>query len=254
MKSDRRHDLESNDLADSAAVLAERLRPYLRTIGLAAAALLVGFAAWSVIDARRVTARQESWDECLAALGTGQTAALDTVVARHPGTPAAQWARLVTADELLDQGSQLLFVDRPQAEQRLQAAAAAYSGLLDSRPLPLIVERATFGLAKARENLGSRESLEQAVEGYKTVIREHPSSAVRALAEERIAALGRESTRQWYDWFVQQKPAPPANADGAAPAPPAAADAAQPGAGQPAAEPSGAGQPAGTGSGTDAPG
>ena len=242
MQSDRRHELESNDLADSASVLVERFRPYLGTIGLAAAASLIGMLAWTIVDSRRVAAREESWDACLAAMTTGQAAALDAVAARYEGTPAAQWARLVTADGLLDQGAQLLSTDRAQAEQRLLAAVNAYSRVLASATPGLVAERATFGLAKARENLGS---LEEARRGYETVVREYPASAVRPFAEARIAALDRDATRQWYAWFSQQKPAA-ATPDGSA------APESQPPAGgavQPAAD-----APAAAGTGTDAPG
>lgn len=237
MQSDRRHELETNVLADTVARVADRFRPYLGTIGLAATVLVVALAAWSLVDSRRTAAREESWEACIAALSNGQAAAIDAVAVRYPGTPAAQWARLVLADGLLDQGSQALFTDRAMAEQRLQAAVATYAGLLAENPIDFITERATFGLAKARENLGS---LDEAVRGYEALVREHPGSAVRPFAEERIAALGRQSTRQWYDWFSQQKPAPPAKADGAAVTTPAAgSDAAE----RPAA-----------GTGTDAPG
>lgn len=238
MRSDRRHELETNDLADTAAVLAERVRPYLGTIAVAVAALAVGGGVWSLVESRRVATRQESWEAVLAALSSGQPTMLDTAVARYPGTPAAQWGRLVTAEELLDQGSQALYVDRALADQRLRAAESIYVALLASGPLDFVAERATFGLAKARENLGS---LDEARRGYEAVVREHPGSAVKRFAAERVAALGRESTRQWYDWFIQQKPVPP-RADGAA------TESTAPTAG-PEAE-----RPADAGTGTDASG
>lgn len=238
MQSGRRHELETNALADAVARVTDRIRPHLGTIGIAAAALVVALASWSLVDARRTAAREESWDACIGALSNGQATAIDAVAARYPGTPAAQWARLVLADGMLDQGSQALFTDRAVAEQRLQAAAATYTGLLAENPIGFVAERASFGLAKARESLGS---LDEAVRGYEALVREHPGSAVRPFAEERIAALGRQSTRQWYDWFAQQKPAPPAKADGAA--------ATTPDAGSDGAE-----RPAAAGTGTDAPG
>ncbi len=241
MQSDRRHELETNDLADSATALVARFQPYLLPVGLAAAALLIGMLVWTLVDSRRVAEREEGWDACLAAMGTGQVSALEAVAARYQGTPVAQWSRLVTADGLLDQGARLVSSDRAQAEQRLQAAAATYAGLIAGTPLEFVAERATFGLARARENLGS---LEEARSGYEAVVREYPASAVRPLAEARIAALGRESTRQWYDWFFQQKPAPTqaeAEADAASREPTA-----------PAGAPESA-VPAAAGTGTDAP-
>ncbi|MFM9057961.1 MAG: tetratricopeptide repeat protein [Planctomycetaceae bacterium] len=245
MRSERRHELESNDLADSATALVDRIRPYLGTVGLAVAAAVLGLAAWTFVDSRRAADREQSWDDCLAALAGGQPAGLEAVIERHKGTTAAQWAQLVLADGLLDQGSRLLYVDRTQATAQLDAAAARYKKLLEPTTLDLVRERATFGLAKVRENLGL---LPEAIDGYKAVVKDHPNSAVRRFAEARIQTLERDSTRQWYDWFSQQKPEPP-QADGAAPPPtaPATGDG-EPAAGQPATGTA----PAGTGA--DAPG
>ena len=40
------------------------------------------------------------------------------------------------------------------ARERLQTAAAAYADVLSQRPPDMVAERATMGLAKARESLG----------------------------------------------------------------------------------------------------
>jgi tetratricopeptide (TPR) repeat protein len=106
-------------------------------------------------------------------------------------------------------------IDRERARQRLDSAVGIYSGLLAERPRGLIAERGVFGLAKARESLGQ---LEEARRGYEAVVSEYPESAVRGIAENRIAALSRESTRQWYDWFDGWKPAPAKPAEPASPA------------------------------------
>ena len=246
MQSDRRHELESNALADSVAALADRVRPHARTIGLIAALAVVALAAWNLVESRRAAAREESWDACSAAINAGQPAAVEDAANRYAGTPAAQWARLILADAALEQGVQMLVADRPQGEQRLRAAESGYAGVLAAAPLAAVAERATFGLAKARESLGF---LDEARRGYEVIVREHPAGPMRTFAEERISALGRESTRQWYDWIASQKPVPPA-ADGAAPKPPTpAAGPGEPGAGE---QPAGPASPAGPG--TDAPG
>lgn len=218
MKSERRHSLETNDLADSAAAFVERLRPHLGSIALTAIALLLGLAAWSLVGSRREAARRESWDAALNALAAGRLDALEQVATRYPDSAAAVWARVLVADSKLGQGSQKLFSDRPQAEQLLQDAANRYSALLrNSGPRGLVAERATFGLAKAHESLGS---LDDARRGYEAMLNDQPDGALSAFAAERIAALGRPKTREWYDWFAQQKPAPPAAGGTDAPIPP----------------------------------
>ena len=243
MRSERRHELEENDLADTAVTLVERLQPHLRTIGLVAVAALVALGGWTLVSEQRAAGRAESWDACMAALSAGDPRRLDDVIRRYAGTPAAQWSQLLVADNALAEGSQLLYADRARAQERLRAAAGVYGAVLAEAPAGLVAERATFGLAKVRENLGE---LDEARRGYEALVAEYPSSAAREMADGRIAALSRESTRQWYDWFGSQKPVTPPVPDAAAKpaAEPAAAPAAEPGAATPAAEP---------GAGTDAP-
>jgi hypothetical protein len=243
MDGDRRHELEDNDLAESTVALVDRIRPHLPTIALAVGGVMAALAAWTAVSSQQAASRSQSWDACMAALSEGNPERLADVIRRYPGSAAAQWSQLMMADGAIAEGTQLLFVDRGRARQRLDSAIGIYSGLLAERPLALIAERAAFGLAKARESLGQ---LEEARRGYETIVAEYPESAVRGIAENRIAALSRESTRQWYDWFDGWKPAPPEP-------PAAAADAAD------AADVDGAAadqpaEPAATGSGTNAGG
>lgn len=221
MDGERRHELEDNDLAESTVALVDRIRPHLRTIALALGGAMAALAAWTVVSSQQAATRSQSWDACMTALSEGNPERLTDVIRRYPGSPAAQWSQLMMADGAIAEGTQLLFADRERARQRLDSAVGIYTGLLAERPLSLIAERAVFGLAKARESLGQ---LEEARRGYETIVAEYPESAVRGIAENRIAALSRESTRQWYDWFDGWKPAPPA-APADKPAEPAAAGA-----------------------------
>ena len=65
-------------------------------------------------------------------------------------------------------------------------------------PTALAAQRGIFGLARARESLGE---LEEARRGYEALAAEYPDSPYRTIAEERVAALSRDSTQQWYKWF-----------------------------------------------------
>jgi hypothetical protein len=215
MDGDRRHELEENDLAESTVAIVDRVRPHLRTIALAVGAVVAGLGAWTVVSSQQAASRGQSWDACMVALSEGNPERLTDVIRRYPGSPAAQWSQLMMADAAIGEGTQLLFIDRERARQRLESAVGIYGGLLAERPRGLIAERAVFGMAKARESLGQ---LEEARRGYEAVVAEYPESAVRGIAENRIAALSRESTREWYDWFDGWKPAPAKPAE-----PPAAA-------------------------------
>ncbi len=214
MRSERRHELEENDLAGTTAAVLEKLRPHLATVATVAVLLVGAAAAWTLVAARREATRAESWDACATAINERSADALADVIRRYPGSPAAWWAQLTLADSASAEGSRLVFTDRVRGRERLAAAEQAYGGLLAERPAGLVAERATFGLAKVRESLGN---LDEARRGYEAVVAEYPASAVRGIAEQRIAALSRPAARQWYAWFDEQKPEPPA-----ASAPPAA--------------------------------
>lgn len=207
MDSDRRHELEENDLAGSTLQLVDRIRPHLRTIVTAIGLLFAGLAAWTLIASQQSAAKARSWETCIAALSGGDAAGLEAVVQQHADTPAAGWAQLVLADSALAQGCDLLFAERTRGLARLEDAVGRYRQLLAARPAGMLAERTVFGLAKANEALGN---LDEARKGYEAVIADYPGSAAASLAASRVAAVSRDATRQWYDWFAAQKPAPPA--------------------------------------------
>ncbi len=222
-------ELGDNDLAEATMAVVDRVRPYFSTILAGLAAAVATFVAFGLVQSQAEATRTQSWDACLAAISSGEADSFSEVIRRYPGTGAARWAELLMADASASEGTQLLFIDRQRAEGRLQAAVDAYSSLMAGKPQGLLGERVVFGLAKARESLGQ---LAEARRGYEAVAAEFPADALAQVAAGRAAELGRESTRQWYDWFGAQKIAPPASATNAAnPANPAPANPA------PAAEP-----------------
>ena len=199
-------EIRDNELAEKTIEIIDRLRPHLNTLLLAAAGLLLAAVGWVLVSSQSAATRSQSWDAYLAGLSSGEVQSFDEVIRRYPGTPAAEWSRLVLADMALTEGTELLFADKDRAPPRLQTAVDLYGAILGARPTGMLAERATFGLAKARESLGQ---LEEARRGYAAVAAEFPTGALAQLAAEHAAELGRESSRQWYDWFAAQKIAPP---------------------------------------------
>lgn len=210
-------ELGDNALADATLALIDRLRPYFGTILLGLGAAVAAFIGYAVVASQAEATRTQAWDACLAAMSSGEGEAFNEVVRRYPGTPAARWAELLMADAAAAEGTQLLFIDRQRAEGRLQAAIDLYGSLLAAKPQGVLAERAVFGLAKARESIGQ---LADARRGYEVVAAEYPADGLTQLAAGRAADLGRESTRQWYDWFAAQKLTAPAalSTDAATPA------------------------------------
>ena len=199
-------DLQDNDLASGTLAFVDRIRPHLGTLLLGVLVLFAGLAAWTLINSQRLAQRAAGWDECLTALAEGDPGRLETVATRYAGTAAAQWAEIVMADTALADGNRLVITDRAQGVRRLGEAVARYTAVNAQRPGPLAAERAIFGLARSRESLGE---LAEARRGYQALVAEYPESPFRGLAEERSAALGRESTERWYKWFESRPAAPP---------------------------------------------
>lgn len=206
MPIDHDLDADSNDLAAKTLDLIDRARPHATAILAVAVAGLLAVMAWLLISNQVAAGRAQGWNAFLNALASDDQQslreALADVIRRYPATSASQWAEIVLADLAVSEGTDLLFVNREQAAQRLQAAVNSYSAVIASGPTGMLAERATFGMAKARESLGQ---LDEARRGYEAVAREQASAGLKRLAAERAAVLGRESTRQWYDWFAAQK-------------------------------------------------
>jgi hypothetical protein len=212
--------LQNDLITDSALQIIDRLRPHFTTLLAAAGAALAAALAFAIISAQKEASRAQSWEGCLAALSSGEPTRFEEVARRYPGTDAARWAELMLADFAAAEGADLLFVDRQRAEGRLQAAVEMYSALMTTRPRGLLAERAVFGLAKARESLGQ---LAESQRGYEAVAAEFSGDPIAKLAAGRAAELGRDATRQWYDWFASQKITPPGVPAAGSPSQPAAA-------------------------------
>lgn len=199
-------EVRDNALAEKTLEIFDRLRPHMNTLLLAAVGGLLALGAWVLVSSQTNATRSQSWDAYLSGLASGDVQSFDEVIRRYPGTPAAEWSRLVLADIALTEGTELLFADKDRAPPRLQAAVDLYGAILAGRPTGMLAERATFGLAKARESLGQ---LEEARRGYAAVAAEFPTGALAELAATHAAELGSDATRQWYDWFAAQKIVPP---------------------------------------------
>ncbi|MDZ7617690.1 MAG: hypothetical protein U1E05_11835, partial [Patescibacteria group bacterium] len=122
MKSERRHELEHNVLADWLADSLERIRPYqnaiLGGVVLLAALVVVG-SVWRNMAKQQAAA---AWEDYFQSLQAGGPLELEDVVSRHAGSRVAHWAAAAAADQRLITGCNLLFSDKPSAMQELRTA------------------------------------------------------------------------------------------------------------------------------------
>lgn len=207
MKTRRRHELQTNVLADYLGKHLQQFKPYSRhvTIGtlLICAAILAGLYFSSKWNAERGA----SWSDFSAAFAANDPDALEEVAALHDGSTAALWARQAAGDMKLAMGTSQLFRDREEAAKTLRDAKEHYLAVEeDAVDNPPLVERARFGLAQVYESLSD---IEKAKEYYGEVAKSSADSALSKVAKHRLDRLSDKSVERWYAWFERQEPVPP---------------------------------------------
>lgn len=209
MKTERRHELQTNALARSLADWVERAKPY----GKAGLALLLAVAvllfAWAWTSTQSAGQAAAGWTELFEATRGANPDPRETlrdISGRYAGTMVGQWARLTLADLQLQSGTGRLLQDRKIGQEELREAREEYKALLVEASQNTIQQRATYGLARAEEALGE---LEPARTTYRSLAERWPEGPFAAAAESRANDLERQSTKVFYDWLAKYEPPPP---------------------------------------------
>jgi hypothetical protein len=206
MKTERRHELQHNVLADKLGQWIEVIEPHGRTILGAALGLVVILFVWALLHARDQETADRAWDSFFDALAARDPNKLSKTAEEFSSTRASQWARLMDADLLLNQGVRQLFTDRPDARDQIKRSADMYTTVItESEEKSPLIPRAKYGRARAHESLGE---LTMAREEYNDIVREGGPFA-RA-AKDRALDLDQSSTKAFYDWFARYEPPRPA--------------------------------------------
>ena len=205
MKTERRHDLETNLLAQKMAGWIKLVQPYsgaATAVAVAAAVVLVG---WFFLRRQAAEADADAWNAYYLATAdpNADPELLLTTAEQHSGSEVAYWANLTWADKQLRSGTQTLFMDKTRARGILNAAVDAYRLLETSSAPELVRQRASFGLARAYESLGQ---VDNARKQYQKVHDQDDQGTFAALAKSRIDALDRPEIRDFYDWFASAEP------------------------------------------------
>ncbi len=206
MKTERRHELQTNVLADSLAHWIEAIKPYGRAILAGGIALVVAIFAWGYVSTQNTRRQSEGWNEYLLAESNRDPQLLSEVAQRYPGTMVAHWSRLTAADLELNAGTNQLLADRTAARNQLKDAVDGFSSLLLETIEPTILQRATYGLARAQEALGE---LEKARAEYSSLAEKWPTGPFAQAAKSRLDDLDQLSTKQFYDWLASYEPPAP---------------------------------------------
>lgn len=217
MKRERRHELHRNELADWLNDVVKRVKPYSRMILVVVAVAGLGIAAYTWLTRQSAAQAADAWRSWHVAWITGRPADLEQIVRRYPGTDVAHWAAVLAGNFYLSSGCEALFQNKSTAAKELGKAVENFRMVQQQCQVPMLVEQASYGLARAYEGLaGTRqaqgEALDSAIEAYQLVVNRWPNGAYTEEAAHRLEALDGQQTRAFYDKFATFDPKP-ASAD-----------------------------------------
>src|SRR5580704_13890149 len=215
MKSEHRHELKTNELERIASEWGHTAEHYVQDnwMLLAAAVVVIAIGAGGLVYWRSSsgTAGQQGWREFASATKASD---FGKVADKFPGTAAGSWARLMEGEIELNSGVRSKFTDRAAGRSDLKKAQENFEKLIADKATPSdVMERALFGLARAKEalpdkNLGPSKIDDAAIETYQRLLTEFPISIYKDYSESRIAALKTGTAQDFYAWFEQQNPKP----------------------------------------------
>ncbi len=209
MKSERRHELEQNLLAQWLTKAVATTKPYANAILAAILAVVLVWLVISYLGQRSEAQSTKAWDDYFAALSEQSATVpdLEKVAKEHQGTVAGTWALLTAADLQLNSGCSLLFTNKASANLELRHALDNYLRLQEQSGADEVRRRAILGEARAREALGD---LDRAQERYEHLLKQWPKGVDAAVARKRLADIQNQSTKEFYDQFAKYDPKPAA--------------------------------------------
>ncbi len=205
MKSERRHELQHNALADWMAQTGKELKPYQNLIWSVVVIGLVTFAAYTWWSRTSASQAAKAWGEFNDGMETGDLTELTQVIESYPDTKVAHTATVLSGDYRLISGCDRLFENKAIGEQQLSKAIILYESDRRQSKSSMLLERATFGLARAKEAKGV---LEEAERYYREVVANWPNGAYAAVANQRLDELKRPEIKRLYDDFRNFDPVP----------------------------------------------
>ncbi len=216
MKSKRRHDLQTNDLATILERWWKQFAPYRRPVLVVVAVLVGGGVIYRIAQTIRWQSEGEVWRSFFAAASSNDPLALSKQLKRvareHQDSTAGLWAALLAGDVQFNQGFRQLFTDRALATTSLNDAKDQYEFVLKhvgnrDRTLKL---RALYGLAQTHEAMSH---VKEAAKYYRQVVELAGDDVIGADAKKRLELLQDNKIERWYFWFARQEPRPPAPAE-----------------------------------------
>ncbi len=205
MSSERRHQLENNDLVALLGKINKRIEPYSKPIALLIAIAFIVLIYQTYVTSNAEASRSDATLQLIESVADRDPVLLQPIIDEYPDTTAGAWAKLYQGQQFLAEGLSKIFDDTEEAKVALEDAREALSSAASSSEDTLLVSRAHYGIAQAAEAVGDVKS---AKESYEKVKRVNESDAMVKRAEERIAALSDPQTLAFLEWFGDQEFSP----------------------------------------------
>jgi hypothetical protein len=207
MKSEHRHELQTNDLSKWTEKIVQALEFYSNQILWTICGILLvsaGIIYW-VRSSR--AAESSAWTDLASARSPED---FELAATRNPGTRASDWATLEKGEAYLGSGVRDMFKDRDKANTDLKKARTAFESLTSRSSLAAELRmRALMGHAQCEESMSDGD-LNPAIQLYEKVVSDYPQTVFADLAKHRLEELKESGAQGFYAWFHAQNPKPAA--------------------------------------------
>lgn len=200
MKSEHRHQLETNTLAKNLDVAVERLRPYASPIAGCIVAVVVVMFLWSYFAGSSSARQSQAWDAYNQAVieSVPDVEQLRQTAQEHPGTKMQQMADVTWADSQVWIAARDYIYNRPATMEAITKALSAYQSVIQSSDDERLVNRARLGVARAYEIQGK---LDEAAKSYGDV-----KGAFEEYAKRQAERLAKPEAKDTYAWLATARP------------------------------------------------
>ena len=198
MKTERRHDLETNSLAIKLANWIESIKPYTNTLLGVAAALVAVTAISSMMNSRSAATEESAWAAYAEAKNSSDPELENlrklTESEEFAGTRMQEWAHLTWADRQVLVAARIYLRDRGAAEDRLRGARGIYETFAADARDEQIRDRSHFGLGRVFEMLNQ---VDEAQREYALV-----RGDLQPIASQRAELLQADGAKETCNWLA----------------------------------------------------
>src|SRR5262245_1673191 len=200
MKSEQRHRLETNIMADQLAIWIDKMRPYATSVAGIVLFVMIAMFAWSYLSGSSAAWQAQAWDAYNDAVMSPMPnlEMLRQSAEEHSGTKMQQLADITWADGQVWLASRDFLYNKAGVTAALSNATTAYQSILKSSDDTRLQNRARLGMARVYE---MQNQLDKAREEYEKV-----TGGYADFAKERAKQLGEKKTEDVCAWLATATP------------------------------------------------